>query len=184
MIRKFSTLFAAVALAFVPLAASAAITAGTELTGTIDQSVSSGNATVGQQVTISNVHSADNNITGAMIYAHVADVVKAGQGRPGQIALGYDRLVTRSGNSYALDGRTTNVEVDTQNNTVKEAGGALVGMIVGNIVGKKLGTNAGGLLGAAGGYIAAKNNRAQVSIPQNSAVTVQVLRARRQAGHR
>ena len=184
MIRKFSTALAAVAIFFAPLAASAAVTPGTELSGTIDQSFSSGNAQVGQTFTVSNVHSSDNNITGATIYGHVADVVKAGQGTPGQLALGYDRLVTRSGNTYALSGRTSNVQVDTKSNTVKEAGGALAGMIVGNIVGKKLGTNAGGLVGAAGGYIAAKNNRAQVTIPQNSAVTVQVLTARAQARHR
>ena len=55
-------------------------------------------------------------------------------------------------------------------------------MIVGNIIGKKLGTNAGGLLGAAGGYIYAKNAKQNVTIPANSAVTVQVIRARRQAG--
>ncbi|GAC1574444.1 MAG: hypothetical protein NVS3B7_06320 [Candidatus Elarobacter sp.] len=184
MIRRLSALAAAVAFAFVPLAASAAVTAGTELTGSIDQSLNSGGATVGQQFTMSNVHSADNNITGATIYGHVADVVKAGQGRPGSIGLAYDRLVTRSGSTYALDGRTTQVQENTANNTAKEAGGALIGMIVGNIVGKKLGTNAGGLLGAAGGYIIAKNNREQVTIPQNSAVTVQVLRARAQARHR
>jgi hypothetical protein len=181
MNRRLFTIFAAAAIAFVPLAASAAITPGTELTGTIDQGISSSNATVGQQFTVSNVHSADNNITGATIYGHVADVIKAGQGRPGQIGLAYDRLVTRSGNTYALNGRTTQVQVDTKNNALKEAGGALAGMIVGNIVGKAVGTNVGGLLGAAGGYVVAKNNRAQVSIPQGSTVTVQVLTARPQA---
>ncbi len=181
MIRKLSTIVAAAALAFVPLASSAAVTAGTELVGQIDQSVSSTNAYAGQQVTISNVHSVDNNITGARIIGHVADVVKAGQGRPAQIALAYDTLITRSGTRYALNGRTTQVQVDTKNNTLKEAGGALAGMIVGNIVGKAVGTNVGGLLGAAGGYVIAKNNRAQVSIPAGSAVTVQVLSARPQA---
>jgi outer membrane lipoprotein SlyB len=66
---------------------------------------------------------------------------------------------------------------------VNEAGGAVAGMILGNIVGKKLGTNMGGLLGAAGGYIYGKNAKQQVTIPQNAVVTVQVLRAYRQASH-
>ena len=71
MIRRLSTLLAAAALAVVPLAASAQITAGTELSGTIDQSLDSKSAVVGQRFTMSNVHSQDNNINGATIYGHV-----------------------------------------------------------------------------------------------------------------
>ncbi|MBV8750871.1 MAG: hypothetical protein JO103_14290 [Candidatus Eremiobacteraeota bacterium] len=130
---------------------------------------------------MSNVHSLDNNINGATIYGHVCDVRSAGQGRSAQLQLCLDKLHTRSGGSYALDGRVTNAQVTTKSNAVNEAGGAVAGMIVGNIVGKKLGTNMGGLLGAAGGYIYAKNAKQNVTIPQNSTVTVQVLRARRQA---
>src|SRR5665213_514883 len=128
MIRRLSTLAAAAALALVPLAASAQITAGTTLSGTIDQNIDSKSAVVGQRFTMSNVHSQDNKI-----------------------------------------------------NTLNEAGGAVAGMIVGNIIGKKLGTNAGGLVGAAGGYLYAKNAKQNVTIPANTPVTVQVLRARRQA---
>jgi hypothetical protein len=182
MIRKLATLTAAVALAFVPLAASAAITPGTELTGNMDQSLNSASAQVGQRFTMSQVHSQDNNINGATIYGHVCDVQRASQGRAGKIQLCFDKLHTASGSSYTLDGRATNVQVNTKSNVVNEAGGAVVGMIVGNIIGKKLGTNAGGLLGAAGGYLYAKNAKQQVTIPQNAVVTVQVLRAYRQAG--
>jgi hypothetical protein len=184
MLRKLSVLAAAAALAFTPLAASAAIGPGTELYGTIDQSLDSKSAQVGQQFTMSNVHSQDNNITGATIYGHVSEVQPAGQGRPARIALGFDTLHTRSGSSYRLDGRATNVDVQTKSNAVNEAGGAVAGMIVGNIIGKKLGTNLGGLVGAAGGYVYAKNAKQNVTIPQSSTVTVQVLTARRQASGR
>jgi hypothetical protein len=180
MIRTLATALAAAALAFVPLAASADISPGTELVGNFDQSLSSKDVVVGQRFTISNVHSQDNNITGATIYGHVDGVQSAGQGRPGQISLAYDQLRTRSGGRYALNGRTTAVQENTKNNTVNEAGGAVAGMIIGNILGKKLGTNAGGLLGAAGGYIYAKNAKQNVTIPQSSVVTVQVIRAARQ----
>ncbi|MDQ6925463.1 MAG: hypothetical protein M3154_04410 [Candidatus Eremiobacteraeota bacterium] len=180
MIRKLALALTAAAVAFIPLAASAAITPGTELAGTIDQSISSKDAVVGQRVTISNVHSQDNNITGATIYAHVDSVQAAGQGTPGKVSIAFDSLKTRSGTTYALTGRTTGITENTKSNVVNEAGGAVAGMIVGNILGKKLGTNAGGLLGAAGGYIYAKNAKQNVTIPQNSVVTVQVLRARRQ----
>jgi hypothetical protein len=181
MIRKLATVFAAAAVAFVPLAASAAVSPGTELVGTIDQGVSSKDAVVGQRVTISNVHSQDNKITGAIIYGHVDDVQSAGQGRPGKVSIAYDTLKTRAGNTYQLAGRTTAITENTKSNVVNEAGGAVAGMIVGNILGKKLGTNMGGLLGAAGGYIYAKNAKQNVTVPANSVVTVQVVSARPQA---
>lgn len=182
MIRNLSILAAAAALAVVPLAASAQISAGTTLSGSLDQSVDSKSAVNGQRFTMSNVHSQDNNINGATLYGHVCDVQPASQGRAGKLSLCTDKLHTRSGGSYALDGRITNAQVNTKSNALNEAGGAVAGMIVGNILGKKLGTNAGGLFGAAGGYLYAKNARQNVTIPANTPVTVQVLQARRQAG--
>jgi len=38
----------------------------------------------------------------------------------------------------------------------------------------------GGIVGAAGGYLIAKDNRADVVIPGDTAITVRLLRARRQ----
>lgn len=181
MNRILSSLLAAVVLAAAPLVASAQISPGTELSGTIDQSIDTKNAVVGQRFTMSNVHSQDNNINGATIYGHVSDVRPAGQGRTAQISLAFDKLRTRTGGSYALTGRATAVQANTKSNAVNEAGGAVAGMIVGNIIGKKIGTNLGGLLGAAGGYVYAKNAKQNVTIPANSTVTLQVLQARRQA---
>jgi hypothetical protein len=181
MFRRLTTLAAAALVALAPLAASAAITPGTTLVGTMDQSLNSGSAQVGQRFTMSNVHSQDNNINGATIYGHVAAVTHASQGRAGGIQLAFDKLHTQSGGSYALDGRAINVQQNTKNNTLNEAGGAVAGMIIGNIIGKKLGTNVGGLAGAAGGFLYAKNAKQQVTIPQNAVVSVQVLQARRQA---
>ncbi|HEY0395785.1 MAG TPA: hypothetical protein VGD01_14900 [Candidatus Elarobacter sp.] len=181
MNRRLPSLLAAAALAFVPLAASAQISAGTNLNGTMDQSIDSKNAVVGQQVTISNVASEDHNINGATMYGHVCDVQSASQGRPGKLQVCLDKLHTRSGNSYALDGRVVGAQVNTKSNVGNEVAGAVGGMIVGNILGKKLGTNAGGLLGAAGGYLYAKNAKQNVTIPAGTPVTVQVLSARRQA---
>jgi hypothetical protein len=181
MIRRFPILIATAALAFVPLAAPAQISPGTDLVGTMAQSVDSKSAVVGQQVVIANVHSLDNKIVGARIYGHVCDVTSASQGRSAKLQICVDTLRTRAGNTYAVDGRVVGAQVITKNNTLNEAGGAVAGMILGNILGKRVGTNAGGLLGAAGGYLYAKNAKQNVTIPANSAVTVQVLRARRQA---
>jgi hypothetical protein len=181
MIRRFPTLLAAAAFALVPLSAQAQVSAGTDLSGTIVQSVNSGSAVVGQRIIIANVHSNDNDIVGATIYGHVCDVQSASQGRAGKLQICVDTLRTRAGNTYSVDGRVVGAQVITKNNTLNEAGGAVAGMILGNILGKRVGTNAGGLLGAAGGYLYAKNAKQNVTIPANSTVTVQVLRARRQA---
>ncbi len=178
---KLSSILIAAGLALAPLAASAAVSPGTELTGNMNQSLDSGSVQVGQSFTMSNVHSNDNDINGATLYGHVCDVQRPGQGRNASIQLCFDRLRTRAGGSYVLDGRAISVQTNTKSNALKEAGGAVAGMIVGNILGKAIGTNTGGLVGAAGGYMVAKNNRANVSIPQGAVVTVQVLRARRQA---
>jgi hypothetical protein len=181
MIRKLSTALAALVLALVPFVASAQVAPGTELYGNIKQTLDSGSAYVGQPFTLSGVHSSDNTFNGGTIYGHVAAVQKASQGRPGRIDLAFDRLVTSGGASYAIAGRATHVQVNTKSNALKEAGGALAGMLIGNYLGKVVGTNIGGAVGAAGGYVVAKNNKQNVTIPDNSQVSVQVLRSRRQA---
>ncbi|GAC1301744.1 MAG: hypothetical protein NVSMB19_10240 [Vulcanimicrobiaceae bacterium] len=184
--KFLSTAAAAALIGFSPLAASAAVSVGTQLTGTIDQSLSSNHAQAGQPFTMSNVRSSDNNITGGKVYGHVLNVQKAGQGTPGRIGLAYDRLVTRSGTAYAISGNTVSADTQTKSNAVKEIGGAVVGSIVGNYLGKHIGgvaSGIGGVVGAGGGYLAAKNNRENVEITPNSTVVLQVTQARRQASH-
>lgn len=183
--KKFLSLAAAaVVIGLAPLAASAAVSEGTQLTGTMDQSLSSNHATIGEAFTMSNVRSSDNNITGARVYGHVRDVRKAGQGTSGKIDLSYDRLVTRAGSVYAISGTTVSADTVTKSNAVKEIGGAVVGDIVGNYIGKHIGgfgSSIGGVAGAAGGYLAAKNNRQNIEIVPNAKVVLQITRARRQA---
>jgi hypothetical protein len=181
MIRKIATIVASAMLAFAPLAASAQIVPGTQLSGTITQEINSKSANVGDGFTLTDVHSENRHIDGAKIYGHVAEVERAGQGRTGKIRLAYDKVYLSSGNVYTLSGTSTvSVQSDTKNNTLKEAGGAVGGMIVGNILGKAIGTNLGGLLGAGGGYMLAKNNRENVTIPKDSTVVVEINRSLRQ----
>ncbi len=169
------------ALMFVPSLSSAAISPGTSLVGSIDQDLTSANATVGEPFTISNVHSPDNHITGATIYGHVSKVQRAGQGTPGAIELEIDRVHTRAGNDYQVQGYISDAKVITKSNLTKEAVAGLAGAVLGSILMRKNGT--GALLGAAGGYLYAKNNRQNVTIPQGSAITTKVSVARRQAQH-
>ncbi|HEY5350767.1 MAG TPA: hypothetical protein VIJ64_13565 [Candidatus Lustribacter sp.] len=160
------------------IAAQAALTQGTLLNGTIDNNYSSNHAYVGERVELSNVTNNDGSgsVVGGRLYGAVVAVQAAGQGRPGKIRFRFTRLVTRSGAVYAVDTRVTQMRANTKNNTLKEVGGALGGMIVGNMLGKTIfHTGAGGLLGAAGGFLLAKNNKENVNVTAGSVVQVEVL---------
>jgi hypothetical protein len=177
--RRFGFAITMIALLVCPFTASAAQAPapGTELTGTLQQSLDSAHAQVGERIRLTNVASYDGTISGATIYGHVTNVVKPGQGRNAEIDLAYDTMVTKSGTRYLLQARTKNVQVNTKSNAGKEVGGAAVGALVGGLIGH----GAGAVIGGAGGYIATKNNRANVVIPAGSNVVLQVVSARRQA---
>jgi hypothetical protein len=175
--HKLTTLIAGLIFAVLPIAALAQVTPGTILTGSFDQNLSSNHAQPGDPISISYVHSDNHDINGAKIYGHVASVQSAGQGRPGKIAFAYDKLVTRSGSTYAIAGYTSNMNVQTKNNAGKELLGAGAGALVGGLIGHGLGA----IIGAAGGAVAAKNNRQNVLVPQGSSISVTVTRSRRQS---
>lgn len=181
MFKKLAAAAALSAVALLPVTGSAAIAPGTILSGTIDQSISSSSAQVGQTFTISNAHSANYNISGATIYGHVSSVQKAGQGRPGKIQLTVDRIHTRAGNNYQAAGYVTQADVITKSNATKEAVAGLAGAVVGSILTR--GKTMGVLAGAAGAYLLAKNNRENVTINPGTKITVQLSQSRRQASH-
>ena len=166
--------------------AQAALTSGSLLNGTLNQNLSSNHAYVGEPVSLSNVTSDDGSgsVTGGTLYGSVTAVQKAGQGRPGRIELRFTRLVTRGGAVYSVNTTVTKTNTQTKNNALKEAGGAVAGMLVGNMIGKTIfHTGAGGLLGAAGGFLLAKNNKENVNIPAGSIVQVQVNSVVRRQSH-
>ncbi|HEY5341128.1 MAG TPA: hypothetical protein VIK27_08900 [Candidatus Aquilonibacter sp.] len=155
---------------------------GTELTGNLKTSLDSKSAVVGEAVVLTDVSSPDGSIRGATLAGTVTDVTPAGQGRAAQVKLHFDSLHETDGKSYPIDGSVASMQVKTKSNALKEAGGALVGMLAGNALAKTiLGIGGGGILGAVGGYLIAKDNRADVVIPADTAITVQLVNARRQA---
>ncbi len=175
----------AVVMAATALVAQAALTRGTVLNGTITKSYSSKSAYVGEPVELTNVTNDDGSgtVVGGRLYGSVISVEKAGQGRPGKIRFRFTKLVT-SGGVYAVDTTVTKMKVNTKNNTLKEAGGALAGMLVGNMIGKTLfHLSGGGIVGAAGGYLLAKNNREDVTVPQDTIVQVEVHAVTRRQSH-
>lgn len=163
-------LCAALLVLAIDVGALAQITAGTKLTGTINETFNSKDAQVGQTFTLSNVHTSNYDVSGATLYGHISHVQRAGMGTPGKIELGVDKVNAKSGSIYKINGQVVNVEVNTKSNAGKEAlataGGALLGGLLGN------GTWA--VIGAAGGFLVAKNSRENVTIPQGSLVTVEV----------
>ena len=155
--------------------------AGTTLTGTLTTSLDTKSAYAGEDVYAENVSSSDGSIHDATMSGTVDRVSPAGQGQAARIRLHFDYLRLAGGRTYAIDGIVTQVQAETKNNGLKEAGGALAGMLVGNAITKTIfGIAGGGLVGAVGGFLIAKNNRENMTIPANSQVTVRVAGARRQ----
>jgi hypothetical protein len=158
--------------------------AGQQFAGTITTTVNTKDAYVGEPVTLQHVTSENGAVAGATMYGKITHVVRAGQGRTAQLQMTFTKLVLRSGATYAISGVVTGMQAQTKSNALKEAGGALAGMIVGNIIGKTIfhaSTGIGGFLGAAGGYLAARNNRENMTVPAGSAVRVTLRTVRRQA---
>ncbi len=164
--------------------ASAAPVAGAQYAGTITTSINTKSAYVGQPVTLTRVSSQSGDVSGATMYGRVTSVVHAGQGRSAQLQMTFTRLVLHNGTTYAINGVVSGMQASTKNNALKEAGGAVAGMLIGNMIGKTVfHASGGGFLGAAGGYLVAKNNREDMTVPAGSAVNVTLRSARRQAGH-
>jgi hypothetical protein len=164
----------------IPQVASAQY-AGATYSGRINKSINTSSAYVGEPVALTGVRTA--NGTGTM-YGTVTRVIKAGQGRNAQLGMSFTRLVLNNGATYSVNGVVTGMQANTKSNALKEAGGAVAGMIAGNIIGKTIfHTGIGGLLGAAGGYLIARNNKQNVTVPAGSVVQVQLRSVRRQAGH-
>jgi len=155
---------------------------GTELTGILGTSLDSKTAQVGEAVVLTDVLLGNRPLDGATLLGTVTDVQRPGQGRNAQVLLHFDVLRMPDGTTTPIDGLVAQMKVKTKSNAAKEVGGAVVGMLVGNALGKTLfGVSGGGIVGAVGGFMIAKDNRSDVVIPQNTAVTVRLVNARRQA---
>lgn len=181
--RFFSAALVGAAIAFSAAAGAqaATVSAGTTLNGTLSEDLSTKDATIGQGFTLTNVSNGSGTVSRATVYGHVSDVTRAGQGKRPQLQLSFDKIVMSNGQTQTISGVVTSANEQTKSNAGREVVGAVVGNIVGNYVGKHVGTNVGGILGAAGGYLYAKNYHENVTIPQGSAVALRVTAARRQA---
>ncbi len=159
-----------------PAAAADAIPAGATITGKMMSALDTGKVEVGKGFSMEVTRpypNGDPSYAGAIVRGHVADVQHAAQGQKASITLAFDSIVLPSGQSSKLTGHVLTVDKKQQSAVLQQAAGAGAGMIVGNIVGKALGTNAGGLLGAAGGFAYGNNRKTNYVIPENAEVTLQ-----------
>jgi hypothetical protein len=155
---------------------------GMELSGILGTPLDSKTATVGEPVDLTNVVAANGSINGASLLGTVVDVQHPGPGRNAQIMLHFDTLQMPDGSTTPIDGMVVSMKIKTKSNAAKEVGGAVVGMLVGNALGKTLlGVSGGGIVGAFGGYLVAKDDRTDITIPANTGVTVRLVHERRQS---
>ncbi len=179
--KALTVTLVALAVALTQSVALAQPAPGTELRGTITTSLNTANAYVGEDVLVNNVATADGSIEGAMMRGTVTDVVRAGQGRAAQIRMHFDYLTLANGRTYPINGVVVSAKAQTKSNAAKEVGGSVVGMLVGNALFKTLfAASGGGIIGAIGGFLVAKNNRQNMVVPAGSVVAVRVATPRRQ----
>ncbi|MGH7716695.1 MAG: hypothetical protein ACREML_11945 [Vulcanimicrobiaceae bacterium] len=141
--------------------------AGATITGTIQQELRSKTAQDGQRFTM--VTSG-----GSTIYGHLSQVARANIGRKAHLKLDFDWIRFPDGSRSRLHATLEGVQSHKQVNYTQAAGQALGGMIVGNILGKAIGTNAGGVVGLAGGALLAANTATDIDIPAGAQATIRL----------
>lgn len=150
------------------------LSTGTMVNATMNQTIDSGSAHVGQHFTMTLVAPyprGDQTFAGGSLTGHVTNVVPAGQGSNPQLAFAIDRISLQNGAQGHPVLMVQSQETQRHDNTGNVAVTALAGMLVGNWVGKAVfNTNAGGAVGAIAGALYASNKRTNVSLRQGSEV--------------
>ncbi|HME80961.1 MAG TPA: hypothetical protein VKF82_02680 [Candidatus Eremiobacteraceae bacterium] len=163
------------------LAARAVIPAGSAIQATLNLSLNTKSAYVGQPISMNVQSPYPSNgagLQGAIIYGHVAQVQKAGQGRNPQLELVVDHIKSYGSSSQIpISAYIDKIAPKQGPNYLTGAAGAAVGMLLGNWIGKTIGTNAGGAVGLAAGFMLASNNKKDINVSGGSEVTVHLTQA-------
>jgi predicted RecA/RadA family phage recombinase len=144
---------------------------------TMNQTLDSGSAQVGQRFTMTVVAPyprSDQSFSGASLSGHVTTVTPAGQGKNAELAFAIDRISLTDGAAGHPILAVQSQQTQQHNNTANVAATALAGMLVGNWLGKAVfNSNAGGAVGAVAGALYASNKRTNVSLRQGAEVVFQ-----------
>lgn len=173
------------------LAQTVTLSQGQAMNVQMQDTIDSGNAYDGQHFTarvVAPYPNDDTTFANAIVHGTVVKVVPAGQGRNAELHFSWDSVTLQSGASYPLSAEMTTGGPQAQNkNGGHVALTTIGGMIAGNIIGKTIfHTNAGGALGAAGGFLVGYNKKANVQLKEGSNVQLTLTRplmVRRQAGN-
>ena len=139
--------------------------AGSTIDAKLQQEISTKSAQEGQRFTMLTA-------SGSKIYGHLSEVVAASPARKAHVKFNFDLIQFDDGTRTTLHASLAGITQKKATSYVTAAGEALGGMIVGNILGKKLGTNAGGLVGLAGGALLAANTAYNIDIPEGAAARI------------
>jgi hypothetical protein len=150
------------------------LASGTMLDATMDQTIDSGSAQIGQRFTMTVVPpfpQSNSQFESATLTGHVTNVVAAGQGTNPQLAFAIDKIALADGATGHPILMVQAQETQRHDNTTNVAASALAGMLVGNWIGKTVfQSNAGGAVGAVAGVLYASNKKQNVSLAQGSQV--------------
>jgi outer membrane lipoprotein SlyB len=153
------------------------VPAGAVINGALGQDLSSKSATVGQLISAKvQAPVPDALLENATLVGKVMEASPASQGRNPKLEVTFTSIkLAGSATELPMSAKITKISITQKSNALNEAAGAAAGMVVGNIVGKWLGTNAGGAIGAVGGYALTSNAKQDLSVPAGSQVTLQLL---------
>ncbi len=153
------------------------VPAGTPIQAALGQDLSSKSAVVGQLISAKVLQPVpDALLEGATIIGKVIQASPASQGRNPELELSFNGVrLAGSSATLPMSAKILKISITQKSNALNEAAGAAAGMVVGNIIGKWLGTNAGGAVGAAGGYVLTQNAKQDLSVPAGSQVSLQLL---------
>lgn len=155
------------------------VPAGTSLTAQLPAQISTKTAKVGDRVSayLTSDLVVDGKViakSGALLQGSVSQVVSGSNKIGGTATLGltFDNLTLADGSDKPVRGSVTQVAAksDTGKDTAKIAGGAIAGAVIGHQVNDDKGSLIGGLLGAAGGAIAAKKTGSEVVLPAGTQI--------------
>jgi len=155
------------------------VPAGTSLSAQLPAAISTKTAKVGDRVSayLTNDLVVDGKViakAGALLQGSVSQVVSGSNKIGGTATLGltFDNLTLADGGDKPVRGSVTQVAAksDTGKDTAKIAGGAIAGAVIGHQVDSDKGSLIGGILGAAGGAIAAKKTGSEVVLPAGTQI--------------
>jgi hypothetical protein len=155
----------------------------------MNDTIDSGDAYAGERFTarlVAPYPNDDMTFANAVVNGRVIKVIPAGQGRNPELHFAWESITLQNGTSYPINAEMTQGGPQQQNrNAGHVALTTIGGMIAGNILGKTIfHTNAGGAIGAAGGFLVGYNKKSNIKMQQGQNFQLTLTRplmVRRQA---